>query len=171
MSVALIGYRGSGKSSVGKRLADRLWQPFVDTDELVIKRAGKCIRDIFTENGEAGFRDLESDVVAEVCETPEQVIALGGGAVLREENREAIKAAGLKVIYLRCEAEELARRIAADPTTDASRPALTDLGGGIEEIRKVLAEREPIYRSVMTGELDVTHLTPQDAVVYITRLL
>ena len=171
MSVALIGYRGSGKSSVGKRLADRLWQPFVDTDELVVAKAGKSIRDIFAQQGEAGFRDLESEVVAEVCKTPEQVIALGGGAVLREENCAAIKAAGLKVIYLKCEPEELARRIAADPTTDASRPALTDLGGGIEEIRKVLAEREAIYRSVMTGELDVTHLTPQDAVVYITRLL
>ena len=171
MSVALIGYRGSGKSSVGKRLADRLWQPFVDTDELVVAKAGKSIRDIFAQQGEAGFRDLESEVVAEVCKTPEQVIALGGGAVLREENCAAIKAAGLKVIYLKCEPEELARRIAADPTSDTSRPALTDLGGGIEEIRKVLAEREAIYRSVMTGELDVTHLTPQDAVVYITRLL
>jgi shikimate kinase len=171
MSVALIGYRGSGKTTIGKRLADRMWQPFVDTDLLIVQRAGKCIKDIFAARGEAGFRDLEATIVAEVCKMPEQVIALGGGAVLREENRAAIKAAGLKVIYLKCEPEELVKRIESDPTTADARPNLTELGGGLEEVRKVLAEREPIYRSIMTAELDVTHLSPQDAVVYITRLI
>ena len=171
MSVALIGYRGSGKTTIGKRLADRLWQKFVDTDDLIVKKAGKDIRAIFEECGEAGFRELEAEAVAEACKLTDHVIALGGGAVLREENRQRIKEAGLKVIYLRCEVKELARRIEADPTTATSRPGLTPLGGGIEEVTKVLAEREPIYRSVMTAELDVTHLSPQDAVVYVTRLL
>jgi shikimate kinase len=171
MSIALIGYRGSGKSTTGKRLADRLWQPFVDTDELVVKKAGKDIRTIFAEQGEGAFRDLEAKVVAEVCKLGEHVIALGGGAVLREENRRAIREAKLKVIYLRCEPQELLKRIESDPQSRAARPNLTELGGGIDEIRKVLAEREPIYRSVMTAELDVTNLSPQDAVVYITRLL
>lgn len=171
MSVALIGYRGSGKSTVGKRLADQLWHKFVDTDDLVVKKAGKDIRSIFESMGEKGFRELEAKVVAEVCKLPDHVIALGGGAVLREENRKALKDAGMKVIYLRCEAEELARRIEADPQSAASRPGLTPHGGGIDEVRKLLVEREPIYRSVMTGELDVTHLSPQDAVVYVTRLL
>ena len=171
MSIALIGYRGSGKSTTGKRLADRLWQPFVDTDELIVKKAGKSIKQIFESSGEAGFRDLEAKAVADVCKLSEHVIALGGGAVLREANRKAIKDAGLKVVYLRCEPEELVKRIQADPETAATRPSLTGLGGGIEEVRKLLAEREPVYRSVMTAELDVTHLSPQDAVVYITRLL
>ena len=172
MSVALIGYRGSGKSTVGKRLADRLWQKFVDTDDLVIKLAGgKNIKQIFEAQGEAGFRELEVQAVAEACKLQDHVIALGGGAVLREENRQAIKDAKLKVIYLRCEAEELLKRIQADPATAATRPSLTQLAGSIEEVRKLLEEREPIYRSVMTGELDVTHLSPQDAVIYVTRLL
>jgi shikimate kinase len=171
MSIALLGYRGSGKSTVGRRLADRLWQTFVDTDELVVRRAGAPIKEIFERRGEAAFRDLESEVVAEVSRLTDHVIALGGGAVLREENRKALKDAGLKLIYLRCDAEELIRRIQSDPASADARPDLTDLGGGIAEVRKVLAEREPIYRSVMTGELDVTHLSPQDAVVYITRLL
>jgi shikimate kinase len=172
MSIALIGYRGSGKSTVGKRLADRLWQKFVDTDELVMAKAGgKNIKEIFETQGEAGFRDLEAQVVAEACKLQDHVIALGGGAVLREENRQAIKEAKLKVIYLRCEADELLKRIHADPATAAIRPSLTQLGGSIEEVRKLLEEREPIYRSVMTGELDVTHLSPQDAVIYVTRLL
>ena len=171
MSVALIGYRGSGKSTVGKRLADRLWQPFVDTDELVVRKAGASIKDIFETRGEAAFRDIEAEVVAEVSKLADHVIALGGGAVLREENRRALKDAGLKLIYLRCEPAELVKRIQADPTTAEARPDLTELGGGIEEVRRVLAEREPIYRSVMTAELDVTYLSPQDAVVYVTRLL
>src|SRR5687768_11250990 len=103
MSIALIGYRGSGKSTTGKRLADRLWQPFVDTGELIVKEAGKDIAAIFAQSGESGFRDLESQVVGDGCKLAEHVIALGGGAVLREENREAIRDAKMKVIYLRCE--------------------------------------------------------------------
>ena len=171
MSIALLGYRGSGKTTIGRRLADRLWQKFVDTDELVVARAGMAIKDIFERQGEAAFRDLESQVVAEASALTDHVIALGGGAVLREANRNALKDAGLKLIYLRCEADELVRRIQADPGTAEARPDLTELGGGLAEVRQVLAEREPVYRSVMTAELDVTHLSPQDAVVYITRLL
>jgi shikimate kinase len=171
MSTALIGYRGCGKSTVGKRLADRLWQKFVDTDELVVARAGKNIKRIFEEDGEQAFRDLEADVVAEVCKLQDHVIALGGGAVLREENRQAIKDAKLKVVYLKCDPVELHRRIQEDPTTEATRPALTDMGGTVEEIRTLLEEREPVYRSIKTGELDVTYLSPQDAVVYVTRLM
>ena len=171
MSIALLGYRGSGKSTVGKRLADRLWEKFVDTDEVVVSKAGMSIKDIFERQGEAAFREMESQVVREVSVLPGHVIALGGGAVLREENRKVLKDAGLKLIYLRCEPDELVKRIQADPTSAEGRPDLTELGGGIEEIRKVLAEREPIYRSMMTAELDVTHLTPQDAVVYITRMM
>jgi shikimate kinase len=172
MSIALIGYRGSGKSTVGKRLADRLWQKFVDTDDLVVKLAGgKNIKQIFESQGEAEFRDLEVRAVAEACKLQDHVIALGGGAVLREENRQAIKDGKLKVIYLRCEVEELLKRIQADPATAATRPSLTQLAGSIEEVRKLMNEREPIYRSLMTGELDVTHLSPQDAVIYVTRLL
>jgi shikimate kinase len=171
MSVALIGYRGSGKTTVGKRLADRLWQQFVDTDDRIVASSKKTIHEIFEQDGEPAFRELETRIVVEVCKLEDHVVALGGGAVMREENRKAIRDAGMKVVYLRCEAEELHRRIHADPATAAARPNLTDLGGGIEEIRRVLAEREPIYRSMMTAELDVTHLSPQDAVVYVTRLL
>lgn len=171
MSIVLLGYRGSGKSTVGKRLADRLWLKFVDTDELVVRKAGASIKDIFAHQGEAAFRDLETQVVEEVSKLEDHVIALGGGAVLREENRRVLKAAGLKLIFLRCEPDELVKRINSDPMTGETRPDLTDLGGGIEEVRKLLLTREPVYRSVMTAELDVTHLSPQDAVVYITRLL
>ncbi len=171
MSIVLVGYRGSGKTTIGRRLADRLWHPFVDTDEMVVAKAGKTIKGIFEEEGEPRFRELEAQAVREVCQLKENVISLGGGAILRDENREAIKASGHKVIYLRCEADELHKRIHSDAETAENRPSLTHLGGGIEEITTLLARREPLYREVMTAELDVTHLTPQDAVVYIVRLV
>ena len=171
MSIVLIGYRGSGKTSIGKRLADRLWQKCVDTDELIVAKAGRSIADIFANEGEAKFRELESEVVREVAAMNDIVIALGGGAPLSEENRRVIKEAGHRVIYLKCEPEELLKRIQADPDTPQSRPNLTEFGGGIDEISKVLAEREPIYRQMMHAELEVTYLTPDEAIVYIVRLL
>jgi shikimate kinase len=171
MSVILIGYRGSGKSTVGRKLADRLWQTFVDLDELIVRRAGRTIREIFEQDGEAAFRDLETAALREVLPLQDHVMALGGGAVLREENRRAIAASGHRVIYLRCEPEVLARRIAADPNTAASRPALTSAGSSVDEVQRVLAEREPLYRATMHGELDVTNLSADDAVVYLVRMM
>ena len=110
-------------------------------------------------------------MVREVAAMQDVVIALGGGAPLREENRRAIKEAGHRVIYLKCEPEALLQRIQADPNTPKDRPNLTEFGGGIEEISKVLADREPIYRQMMDAELEVTYLTPDEAMVYIVRLL
>jgi shikimate kinase len=171
MSVFFIGYRGSGKTSVGRALADRLWQPFVDSDAEITKRAGKTIREIFDQDGEPHFRDLETAVVKELASHVEEVIALGGGAVLREENRTAIKAGGHKVIYLRCDVAELVRRITADAATAETRPPLSPLGGGLGEVEKLLAQREPIYREVMTAELDVTTLSVDEAVVRVSRMI
>src|SRR5437870_1733616 len=121
MSVFLIGYRGSGKTTVGRRLADRLWQPFVDADERIVRETGKSIREIFEQDGEEAFRDLESKVVRDLAQLSDHVVALGGGALGREENRRVLKEAGHKLIYLRCEPQELLRRIQADPDTAANR--------------------------------------------------
>lgn len=171
MSIVLIGYRGSGKSTIGKKLADRLWQPFVDTDELIVRRAGMSIREIFETKGEPYFRDLETEIVKEALLLEDHVVALGGGAILREENRQAIKASNQRVIYLKCDPAVLAERIAADPSTAASRPPLTPGRSSADEVAQVLTEREPLYRQIMHAELDVTRLSPEDAVVYIVRLL
>ncbi|MDB5321591.1 MAG: shikimate kinase [Phycisphaerales bacterium] len=170
MSIVLIGYRGSGKTTTGQKLADRLWQDLVDTDKLIVKKAGKTIKEIFEQEGEQNFRNLESEVVREVVKLQDVVISMGGGAVLREENRQAIKESGHKVIYLKCEPTELHRRIEADEATSMMRPNLTQFGG-VEEIERVLAEREAIYREMKTAELDVTNLSPEEAMVYIVRLL
>jgi shikimate kinase len=169
MIVALIGYRGSGKTTIGKRLADRLWWKFVDVDDQIVKKAGKSIAQIFADDGEERFRDLETEVLAECLKNQDVVLGLGGGTLGREQNRQLLKDADARLIYLRCEPAELLRRIEADPASAANRPALTPLGGSIEEIKLKLAEREPIYRQAMYAELDVTHMTPQDAVAYIAR--
>jgi shikimate kinase len=171
MSVVLIGARGSGKSTIGRKLADRLWQSFIDVDEQIIRRAGKTIRDIFEQDGEERFRELEIDVIREAAALPDQVIALGGGSLMREENRNALREAGHQLFYLRCDPNELARRIKADPTSGATRPNLTQFGGGIEEIKFLLAIREAIYRECMHAEVDVTKLSPEEAVVSIVNLM
>jgi shikimate kinase len=164
MGVVLIGYRGSGKTTVGRQFAARLGRPFVDADDLIVARARKTIREIFEQDGETVFRDHESAVLKEIATSWDHVLSLGGGALERPENRELLTMGKHRVVYLRCDAQELLRRINSDAQTAAMRPALTRLGGGIEEINALLARREPMYRSVMTDEIDVTHLSPAQVV-------
>ncbi len=151
MGVVLIGYRGSGKTTVGRMLAERLEKPFVDCDLQIVEKAGRSIREIFLAEGEEGFRKIEMAVIAEITKK-DCVIAVGGGAVIREENQKSLKSGGHRMIYLRCEPDELLRRIQRDPGTSDNRPNLTNLGGGIEEIEAVLERREPIYRAPMSAE-------------------
>jgi len=164
MGVVLIGYRGSGKTTTGRKLAERLGRPFVDADDLIIARAEKTIREIFEQDGESVFRDHESTVLKTFAFKFDHVLSVGGGALERPENRKLLCEPGHRVIYLRCDSGELLRRIQSDLQTAAMRPALTRLGGGIEEINALLARREPVYRSVMTEEIDVTHLSPSQVV-------
>ena len=167
-----MGYRGCGKTTIGKRIADRLWAKFIDIDDLIVRAAGgKSIRDIFLEHGEDYYRGIETECLREALREPEIILALGGGTVIRDENREMLRADGGKIIYLKCDPEELDRRIKGDPKSALHRPSLTSLGGGIQEIRIKLAEREPLYREVMHSELDVTNQSASDAVVYISRLV
>ena len=164
MIIGLIGYRGSGKTTAGRALAGRMGLAFVDTDDLVVRRAGKTIREIFEQAGEPAFRDLESEIVRESCQLTDAVISFGGGALDRQENRDATKSAGCRLIYLRCEPGELFRRIQDDPQTVAARPHLTKLGGSIEEIQAVLTRREPVWREIVSAEVDVTKMTVDEVV-------
>lgn len=162
MLVFLTGYRGSGKTTVGRLLAERLGVAFVDLDERITSMAGQTIREIFAAEGEAGFRQRESAALCEAVKQQNAVIALGGGALLLETNRAMIPKDRSAVVYLRADAEVLHTRIYSDPTTAAQRPALTALGGTLEEIRQLLTDRDPHYRNIMTHEIDVTTLCPED---------
>jgi shikimate kinase len=142
----------------------------VDTDALIVARAGKTIREIFADGGEPAFRDLEATVVTEVMAKDNQVIALGGGAILRPENSRRIKA-GAKVIYLQADAETLHARIAADPETAHARPSLTVAGGTLEEVSALLAVRDPLYRAAADATLEVTRLSVEDAIRHLSKLI
>ncbi len=144
----LIGYRGTGKSTVGRLIAAALGWEFLDADDRIEGLAGKSVADIFATEGEAGFRDLESAVLAELCQQDQRVIATGGGVVQRPFNRELLSTAGY-VAWLTASPETIWQRMQSDPATTARRPNLTT--GGLDEVVNLLAVREPLYRQVAHG--------------------
>jgi shikimate kinase len=148
----LIGYRGSGKTTAGEVLATRLGQPFVDADAVLEADAGMSIARIFATEGELGFRDRETATLRKLAAGPPAVIATGGGIILRAENRDLLRATGF-VVWLTADPETLWHRIAIDPTTGDRRPNLT-AAGGLEEVRAVLAAREPLYRQAAHHTVD-----------------
>lgn len=131
---------GSGKSTVGRQLGRRLGLPFFDSDHVIEQRIGCRIREFFEREGEAAFRDVEQDVLKELTTGDGRVVATGGGAVLRAENREQLRRAG-QVIYLRSTPEELYRRV----RHDTSRPLL-QVDDPLVRLRALYAERDPLYR-------------------------
>lgn len=146
MNIFLVGYRGSGKTTVAAALAEMLGWKWLDADAELERRQGKTIKEIFAAQCEGAFRDYEAAVLNDLARLEQHVLALGGGVVLREENRKLLKSRG-KVVWLQAPAEVLWERIQADATTAERRPNLT-AQGGIAEIRTLLAAREPMYAEV-----------------------
>jgi shikimate kinase len=122
--IFLIGYRGTGKSTVARELAAQLNYDWADADAIIEDRARKSIAAIFADDGELAFRDLEAAVVPELSRRRRTVAALGGGAVLRDASRAAIRAAG-PVVWLTASIDSILQRIAADSLTASRRPKLT----------------------------------------------
>jgi shikimate kinase len=152
MVITLIGYRGSGKTTVAPLLAARLGWPCLDADAEIERQTGQTIREIFEHHGETRFRELERETLADLLTRGRLVLAAGGGAVLDPETRRRMRAAG-PVVWLAASAESLHGRIIADATTAERRPDLT-ARGGLEEIREVLAQREPLYREAASLIID-----------------
>lgn len=159
-NIVLIGFRGCGKSTVGRLLADRLGWPFVDTDEQVVAAAGRSISEIFAREGETAFRARETAVVLAVCARQRQVISVGGGAVLADPCRAALGAAG-PCIWLTAPPEELCRRMQSDPGSAADRPPLTALPA-LDEVRLLLSRRTPLYAALAHIAVDTTGRTATD---------
>jgi shikimate kinase len=165
MVITLIGYRGSGKTTVAQSLAARLGWSWIDADAVVEKAAGRTIKAIFAAEGESGFRDRERRALADLLTRTRLVLAAGGGAILNPETRREMKAAG-PVVWLQASVAELAARIDSDPATAGRRPNLA--GGGLDEISRLLAEREPLYRECASLVIDTSGLAVPEIVERIT---
>lgn len=160
MNLFLIGYRGSGKTTVAAVLAEQIGWPWIDADTELERRAAMTIKQIFAEQGEPAFRDLESTVLQDLAARQSHVVALGGGIVLRPENRRVLKDRG-KTVWLQASPEALLRRIGDDPTTSDRRPNLTGQGG-LVEIRTLLDERTPLYAECADLTIDAEDKSPAE---------
>jgi shikimate kinase len=165
--LALVGYRGTGKTTVGRLLAHRLDWQFADADLELEARAGRSIAAIFAEEGEDAFREMEQAVIADLAERPETVVATGGGAVVRAENRAALRSIGF-VAWLTADPATLARRLLRDQGRPDARPPLTP-AGTIGEIAIVLAERVPYYHEVSDLEVDTVGRSTHEVAQAILR--
>jgi len=154
-SIVLIGAPGSGKTTVGAMLAERLGVPFNDADAIIVERAGRSIAEIFTDDGEAAFRALEEQVTAELLELP-GVLSLGGGAVLSSTTRAALRSH--RVVWLRIGLSQSVKRVGLD----TARPFL--LGNVRGQLLKLLNERAPLYAEVATEVVDTDDTTPAEVV-------
>jgi len=169
MNLILIGYRATGKTTLARLLSGRLGWEWVDADVEIERWAGKPIVRIFAENGESTFRDLEAEVIAVLCRRKRLILAAGGGAPLREENRRAMRKSG-KIVWLKARPETILARMSADATTPGRRPNLTRQGG-LAEIVQLLNVREPIYRELADVELDTDEKSPRElAAAIVDRL-
>ena len=164
-SIFLIGPMGAGKSSVGRALARRLGQRFVDSDREIVERCGVDIPTIFEYEGEAGFRERESRMLDELTALPDIVLATGGGAVLREDNRRRLAERG-HVVLLSVDLSEQLRRVAFDP----NRPLLQSADPEAR-LRELMAERTPIYRALADVEISTDSRRMYHVVTRILRHL
>lgn len=138
-NIVLTGFMGTGKSSTGMELAKRLGYGYCDLDSLIVEEAGMTINSIFEQFGETHFRDIESSIVERISSMGNLVISSGGGAVIRDKNRELLRSSGV-MVNLTASAEEILFRLC----TDTSRPLLKD-SMSLERIEMMLREREPFY--------------------------
>lgn len=141
--VVLVGLMGSGKSTVGRVLAERLGRPLYDSDQMIEERTGRTVREIFASDGEPAFRVLETEALVDALASDVPcVVAAAGGVVLSERNRTVLRESGAKVVWLCADPSVLVDRV----RTGVHRPALDDDPAGT--LQRMQREREPLYREV-----------------------
>ncbi|HWE55334.1 MAG TPA: shikimate kinase [Acidimicrobiales bacterium] len=156
--VLLIGMMGAGKTTTGRLLADRLSWRYLDSDDQIEQETGRTVPEIWKADGEAAFRREESRVLAEACATADRVVvSVAGGAVLDRGNRDLIATSGLTV-WLRADVGTLARRVGSG----TGRPLLE--GGPVAALRRLSAEREPLYAELADMAFDVDRMSPPQVV-------
>lgn len=159
-SIWLVGYRGTGKTTVAQVLATRLGWSWIDMDSEIERRAGKSIASMFADEGERYFRDRERETLAELILRDRVVVATGGGVVTGVENRRLLARVEM-VVWLRAKPETILARITTDKTSGSRRPNLTPRGG-IEEIQTLLGERAGWYAETARIAIDTDGITPDD---------
>lgn len=163
-NVILIGFMGCGKTTVGRKLSYRLRRPILDTDKEIEREAGCTISEIFETEGEQRFRDMETECLRRMLGTVNrQIISVGGGLPLREENRELLRKLG-QVVYLRAEAQTIYDRVKHDTT----RPLLQG-GDPLGKIRAMLKERGPVYEAAAETIIDVDDRSFEEILTAIER--
>jgi shikimate kinase len=166
MNIVLIGYRGTGKSTVGRLLASRLGRQLVSTDAEIVKRAQRTVPEIIAQEGWEYFRDLESDICRELAGRDQLVIDTGGGAILRTQNIDALKKHGT-LFWLTASVETIAKRIGSD----TQRPSLTGNKSFVDEIEEVLQERVPKYQAAADHVIATDHRSVTQLVETVLALL
>ena len=166
MNIVLIGYRGTGKSVVGKLISERLRMECISMDEKIVEKAGMSIPDIVENHGWATFRDMESEVVQELAKRDNIIIDTGGGVIERPENIDVLKANAF-IVWLKASAGAIVSRI-EDGT---ERPSLTGEKSFTEEVADVLEKRTPKYMSAAHYEVDTEQLFPEQVADRIINIL
>jgi shikimate kinase len=166
VNVVLIGYRGTGKSTVARLLAEMLGRRVFTTDAEIVRRVGCPIPEFVAREGWDRFREVEAEVCREAGSLDGWIIDAGGGVVVRPENVEALRATG-RVVWLTAHPDTLAARIGHC----TQRPSLTGRKSFLEEIEEVLEERRPLYRSAAHLTVDTDNRTPKEVAEEIAELL
>lgn len=161
----LVGLRGVGKTTIGQQLAARFGVDFVDVDREIQARDGRTIAQIFSESGEAEFRELEAGTIDRIARVSPTVVALGGGACERQENRDCLKRSG-KVVWLTASVDRLWQRISDDPQSTSQRPALSERDG-LSELIWLEQRRRANYAACADFTWDTSLRTPAESVIAI----
>lgn len=164
MNIVLIGYRGTGKSHVGRLLAEKLSFPYVSIDKAIVSRAGMSIPEIVSQFNWSGFRDRESLEVREISVWDGIIIDTGGGVIERPENVESLRENGC-IIWLKASVATIVSRIEGG----SNRPALTEGKTFTEEVAEVLGRRTPLYHEAAMYEIDTDDLEPDEIAERIIR--
>ena len=155
MNIVLIGYRCCGKTSTGRLIAEKLGRQFIDTDEMIIEKAGCGIDEIVSKKGWKHFREIEKDVIKNVSSMGNLVIATGGGVVVNDENIQNLRSNGF-IVWLYADISTISKRLSEDEKTSANRPSLTG-DKPSDEIKKVLEQRYPLYRDSSDMAVNTSH--------------